>query len=181
MITIVIIIIIIIIIIIFVLVGGNLRTQGKLKMKTRSQNTCCIRRRADKSGPRPSQTNQAEVEQFVTETNSSLDFPSEHQNRQNTNFGPLHSPFPKAMRIIWTRVEYKEPVAAFYETLREPKDNTTRQTYELWRQKVGEHKSFIDINELANVRRDIMEKNGLKVADIEEIKTKIREAIKTER
>ena len=174
-------IVIIIIIIIFVVVGGNLKTQGKLKMKTRSQNTCCIGRRADKSGPRPSQRNQAEVEQCVIETNSSLELPSEPQNRENTNLGPLDPSFPKAMRIIWTHVEYKEPVAAFYKALREPKDNTKRQTYELWRQKVGAHKSYIDINELANVRRDIMEKNGLTAADIKEIKTKIREAIKTER
>ena len=174
-----IVIIIIIIIIIFVLVGGNLKTQGKLKMKARSQNTCCIRRRADKSGPRPSQRNQAEVEQYVTETNSSLELPSEPQNRENTNLGPLDPPFPKGMRIIWTRLEQKEPVTAFYEALKEPKDNTTRQTYELRRQRVGEHKSYIDINELANVRRDIMNKNGLRAAEIKEIK--IREAIKTER
>ena len=56
----------------------------------------------------------------------------------------------------------------------------TKQTYELWRQKVGEHKSYIDANKLANVRRDKMKNNRLTAAEIEEIKIKIRQPINTE-
>ena len=67
----------------------------------------------------------------------------------------------------------------FYQTLQEPKDNTTQQTYKLWRQKVGEHRSYIDANKLANDRRDIMKKNRLSAAEIEEIKIKIRQPINT--
>ena len=48
---------------------------------------------------------------------------------------------------------------AFYQALKEPKDNTTKQTYELWRQKVGKHRGYIDVKKLANVRRDIMKNN----------------------
>ena len=70
--------------------------------------------------------------------------------------------------------EYKEIMTAFYQGPTEPKGNTTKQTYKLWRQKVGEHRSYIDANKLANVRRDIMKKNGLTAEEIEEIKTKIR-------
>ena len=56
----------------------------------------------------------------------------------------------------------------------------TKQTYELWRQKVGEHRSYIDANKLANVRRDKMKNNRLTAAEIEEIKIKIRQPINTE-
>ena len=49
-----------------ILVGGNLHTQEKFKMTTRSQNTCCIGRHADKSGLHPSVRNQNEVEKYVT-------------------------------------------------------------------------------------------------------------------
>ena len=56
----------------------------------------------------------------------------------------------------------------------------TKQTYELWRQKVGEHRSYTDANKLANVRRDKMKNNRLTAAEIEEIKIKIRQPINTE-
>ena len=46
-------------------------------------------------------------------------------------------------------------------------------------QKVGQHRSYIDANKLANVRREIMKKNRLAAAEIEEIKMKIRESINT--
>ena len=85
------------------MVGGNLKTQIKLKIKTRSQTTCCIGRRADRSGPRPSVRNQAEVKKYVTGTNSSPEYPSEPQNRENFNLGrldpPSHKKISKAKRI----------------------------------------------------------------------------------
>ena len=67
-------------------------------------------------------------------------------------------------------------MTTFYQALKEPKENTTQQTYELWRQKVGEHRSYIDANKLANVRRDIMKKNRLTAAEIE---MKIKQPINT--
>ena len=48
----------------------------------------------------------------------------------------------------------------------EPQDNSAKQTYELWRQKVGEHRRYIDANKLA-VRRDILKNNRLTAAEIE--------------
>ena len=71
-------------------------------------------------------------------------------------------------------------MTASYQALKEP-NNSTKQTYELWRQKVGEHRSYIDANKLANVRRDTMKKNRLTAAKIEEIKMKIRQPINTEK
>ena len=64
--------------------------------------------------------------------------------------------------------QYKEIVTVFYQALKKPKDNTTKQTYELWRQKVGEHRSYINANKLANVRTDIMKKNRLTAAEIDQ-------------
>ena len=58
--------------------------------------------------------------------------------------------------------------------------NTTKQTDELSRQKVGKHRRYIDANKLANVRKDIMEKDRLKAAEIEKIKTKIKQPVITE-
>ena len=143
-------------------------------MKTRSQTTCCICRRADKSGS--SVRNQTEVEKYVTGTNSSPEYPSETQNRENVNLDPLdplsHKNISKAKSVKWTHEEYEEVMTAFYQALKEPKDNTTKQTYELWRQKVDEHRSYIDANKLVNVRRYIMKNNRLTAAQIEEIKMK---------
>ena len=152
-------------------------------MKTRSQTTCCIGCRADKSGPRPSVRKQAEVEKYVTRAKSSPEYPSKPQNRENSNLGPLVPPsdknISKAKRIKWTCKEYKEVITTFYQALKEPEDNTTQQTYELWRQKVGEHRSYIDANKLATVRRDIMKKNRLTATEIEEMKMKIGQPINT--
>ena len=67
----------------------------------------------------------------------------------------------------------------FFQALKEPKDKTTQQTYELWRQKVGQHRTYIDADKLANVRRDVMKKNRSTATEIEEIKMKIRQPINT--
>ena len=73
-------------------------------MKTRSQNTCYIGRREDKSGPRPLERSQAVVEKYVTGTNSSSEHPSEPQNRGNLDLGPLDPPsrknISKAKRLV---------------------------------------------------------------------------------
>ena len=73
-------------------------------------------------------------------------------------------------------------MTAFYQARKEPKDNITKQTYELWRQniKVGEYTSYIDAKRLANVRRDIMKNNRLTAVEIEEINMKIKQPINAE-
>ena len=118
------------------------------------------------------------------EKNSSPEHPNEPQNPENLNLGPLdpsyHKNISKAKIIKWTREEYKEVMTAFYQVLKEPKDSTTKQTCELWRQRVGEHISYSDASKLVNVRRDIMKKNRLTAAETEEIKMKIRQPINTE-
>ena len=99
-------------------------------MKTRSQTTCCIGRRADKSGPRPSVRTQAEIENYVTGKKSTTENLSESKNRENSNLLPLdppsHKNISKAKRVKWTRDEYKEIMTAFYQALKEPKDSTAK-------------------------------------------------------
>lgn len=82
--------------------------------------------------------------------------------------------------LIRISQEYKEAVTAFYIILKEEKGNTKKQTYELWRHKAGEHRSYTETNKLAKVRRDIMKKNRLTAAETEEITMKIRQLINTE-
>ena len=55
-------------------------TIKQTKMKTRSQNSCCIGRRADKSGPRPPVRSQAGVEKYASGINLSKDSLQGHEN-----------------------------------------------------------------------------------------------------
>ena len=50
------------------------------KIKTRSQNSCCMGRHGDKSGPRPTVRNQAVVEKCASGTKISKDSLKGHQN-----------------------------------------------------------------------------------------------------
>lgn len=117
-----------------ILVGENLKT-SKFKMKTKTQTTCCISYRADKSGRRSSVRNQAEVEKYVTGTNSSPEHQNELQNQENPSLGPLdpppHKNVSKVKRIKQAREHYKKVMKTFYQALKEPKHNTTKHTYEL--------------------------------------------------
>ena len=77
------------------LVGGNLKTQEKMKMKIRSQTTYCIGRRAHISEPGPSGRNQAQVRKYVTGTDTSSEYPSKPQKRENLILGTLDPPSHK--------------------------------------------------------------------------------------
>ena len=72
-------------------------------------------------------------------------------------------------------------MSAFYQALNEPKNKNTKLTYEIWRKEVGEDRPYIDVNKLANVRRDIMDKERLTEAEIEDIKKTVRKETKTEK
>ena len=57
-------------------------------MKTRSQNSCCIGHRAEKSVPRPLVRNQAGVEKYVSGTNLPKGSLQCHQNCVKAISGP---------------------------------------------------------------------------------------------
>ena len=57
-------------------------------MKTRSQDSCCIGRRTDKSGPPLSVRSQADVEKCASGTKLPKDSLKDHQNCVKANSGP---------------------------------------------------------------------------------------------
>lgn len=68
-------------------------------------------------------------------------------------------------------MEYKHVMTTFYDTLHKPHKSITRQTYDIWREKVGQTiKKYIEKNKLADIRRYIMRNNRLTDAEVIEIK-----------
>ena len=134
------------------------------KMKTRSQNSCCIGRRADKSGPFPSVRNQAEVEKCASGTKIPKDSLKGHQNCIKTNSGPSETSKSSnkdgLKRQKWIREEYREIMEVYYYAKYHPSDESnTKQTYKIWGEKNLNNTEYIGANKLANVRRQIMRDN----------------------
>ena len=147
-------------------------------MKTRSC-TYRIDRRAGYQGPRPSASNQAEVEKLITGRNSSNERPGENQNREiNLESPSLNQSTTKSKnktRIKWTREEYKQVLTAFYTAMDKPEENITEQTFNIWREMVGKNtREYLNPNKLANVRRDILKNNRLTLMEIDNIKADIK-------
>ena len=74
---------------------------------------------------------------------------------------------------IW--ISYDSILPSIYRTKRQH-DKTNLSPGEI---KVGEHRSCVDANKLANIRRDIMKKNRLTAVEIEEMEMKVRQPINT--
>ena len=82
---------------------------------------------------------------------------------------------PKAKRTRWTKEEYKTVLRAFYTAQKNPITNLTEQTFIKWRKVVGNDvRENIDSNKLANVRRDIIRNKRLTDAEIDQIRTQIK-------
>jgi len=95
-----------------------------------------IARRAGQQGARPSGVDQPGVEKLATESISSQKESLDgHQDRRNSNLGPLDS-IPtqnqKKKRQKWTREEYKDVMYCFYYTLENPLMNNTDGTFTKW-------------------------------------------------
>ena len=95
-----------------------------------------IARRAGQQGARPSGVDQPGVEKLATESISSQKASSDgHQDRRNSNLGPLDS-IPtqnqKEKRKKWTREEYKDVMYCFYYSLENPEMNNTYGTFIKW-------------------------------------------------
>ena len=153
-------------------------------MQTRSKKPCCIDRRAVEKGSRPSVANQAGVEKLDTSVGTSQTEPlTGTHNRESPNLGPAEKPpqnpsNQKKTRNKWKREDYKIVMSSFYEALDKPTNNITKQTYDIWRKKVGpDYKQYIDSNKLGNVRRDIVRSNRLTDVEL----AKIRKEATTEK
>ena len=64
---------------------------------------------------------------------------------------------------------------AYYQALEQPSnENSTNHTYLIWRGMNADNRTSIDVNKLANVRRDIVKNKRLTEAELESIKSDIR-------
>ena len=132
-----------------------------------------IDRLAGKKGSRHSAQNQADGEKLATGLNSSNTGPTVYQNRDVPKPEPTDPPSKtntiKSKRYKWTREEHKQVLTAYYTAIRNPKYNTTQQTYDTWRKLTGfDHHPNMDPNKLGCVRRYIEKK--FSSTEIEEIK-----------
>ena len=139
-------------------------------MKTRSQNSCCIGRRRDKSGPRPSVRNQAEVEKCASGTKIPKDSLKGHKTCVKANSRPSETSKSSnkndLKRQKWTRKEYRKIMEVYYYAKCHPSnESNTKQTYKIWRKKNLNNRQYIDANKLANVRRQIV--RDIRLTDIE--------------
>ena len=143
-------------------------------MKTRSQNSCCIGRRADKSGPPPSVRNQAEVEKCSSGTKLPKDSLKGHQNCVKANSGPSETSKSSnkndLKRQKWTREEYREIMEAYYYAkYHSSGESNSKQTYKIWREINLNNRQYIDANKLANVRRQIVRNKRLTDIELSQI------------
>ena len=137
-----------------------------------------IGHRAGKQGPRPSVGNQAEVEKSATGTNSphhaSEDFHSESNPQSGPHETPSHNPC-KASRQKWSRGEYKEVMEAFYAASLNNKTSITQGTYDIWRANNPTKRLNLNGNKLANVRRDIVNRERLTKVELQAIQLKVKQ------
>ena len=153
---------------------------SKVKMQNNNMTTnisiqCRIGRLADKQGSRLQ--GQLEAEKSITETNSFSDDQIAPQNR-NSNPGPSElssNTCQSEKRLRWSREEYKDVVKAYFMALKTPTKKMLAQTYDIWRNKVGnDTHPNVNANTLGNLRRYILKNNRLTTAEIEEIKKRYR-------
>ena len=146
-------------------------------MKTRSKSYRLVRC-AGQQGTRSPGRSQPGIKKCVTGINSSEDDLPGNQNQDITNPEPVVIPpnkHPKAKRTRWTKEEYKTVLRAFYIAQKTPITNLTERTFIEWRKVVGNDvRENIDSNKLANVRRDIIRNKRLTDAEIDQIRTQIR-------
>ena len=141
-----------------------------------------IARRAGYQGARPSVSDQAEVEKLATDLPSreNVDGNSNGSYSQQSPPAAVSSPIcnqqTKGKRHKWTREEYKEVMLCYYKAQAEPlKDNITKETYRIWRQRNPNARPNMDANKIASQRRYIEKNNKLTTIEIDQIKVYIEQ------
>ena len=140
----------------------------------------CIAHRAGHQGALPSVSDKAEVEKLAT------DFPAQGTKDGNSSgtysqqspsaaaTSPICEQQSKDKRHKWTRGEYKEVMLCHYKAQAGPrKDNTTKETYRIWRQRNPNVKPAMDANKIASQRRYIEKNKKLTAIEIDQIKAQI--------
>ena len=138
-------------------------------MKARSQNSCCIGHRADKSGRCSSVRNQAEVEKCASGTKLPKNSLKGHQNCVKANSEKSSNKNDLKLKK-WARREYREIMEGYYCIKYHPSDESnTKQTYKIWRERNLNNRQYIDVNKLANVRRQIVRDKRLSDIELSQI------------
>ena len=89
---------------------------------------------------------------------------------------PICNQQNKAKRYKWTQEEYKEVMLCYYKTQTEPmKDNITKETYKIWRQRNPNLRPNMDANKIVSQRRYIEKNNKLTTIEIDQIKAYIEQ------
>ena len=89
---------------------------------------------------------------------------------------PICNQQTKGKRHKWTREEYKEVMLCYYKAQAEPlKDNITKETYRIWRQRNPNARPNMDANKIASQRRYIEKNNKLTAIEIDQIKVYIEQ------
>lgn len=129
----------------------------------------------------PSVGNQAEVEKSATGTNSphhaSEDFHTESNPQSDPRETPSHNPC-KVSRQKWSRGEYKEVMEAFYAASLNPKTSITQGTYDIWPANNPTKRLNLNASKLANVRRDIVNRERLTKVELQAIQLKVKQEMK---
>ena len=122
--------------------------------------SCRIARRAGYQGARPSASDQAEVEKSATDLHSreNVDGNSNGSCSQQSPPAAVSSPIcnqqTKGKRHKWVREEYKDVMLCYYKAQAEPlKDNITKETYRIWRQRNPNARPNMGANKKASQRR----------------------------
>jgi hypothetical protein len=77
-------------------------------------------------------------------------------------------------RQKWSRDEYKAVMAAYSTATLYPKESSsTQETYNNWRNQHPDSRSYIDMNKLANTRRDIVKNKRLTEAELHDIRQQV--------
>ena len=134
-----------------------------------------IARRAGHQGVRPSVGDQAEVEKSATDLPSreAIDVNSSGRCTQQSSSAvpsPICNQETNVKRCKWTQEEYKDAMLCYYKAQAEPtKDNITKETYRIWRQRNPNVRPNMDANKIASQRRYIEKNKKLTAIEIDRI------------
>lgn len=142
-----------------------------------------IARLADKKGARLSGNDHPEVEKSANgqasaendegTLNESYSFQASPSTTTRSSEPQEHQ---KNTRNKWTREEYKEIIYCYYQALNQPRTgSTTKDTYQIWRERNPTIRTNLDEVKLANQRRWIERQKKLTDIEIDRIKQQIQQ------
>ena len=149
-------------------------------MPVQTRSLCRIGRRADYQGPCSPVLNQAcGFEKLATGSTSQSQNPESSRAEGCPQSEPLDSTNQNSQNMCktrqkWSRDEYKAVMAAYFTATLYPKESSsTQETYNIWRNQHPGSRPYIDMNKLANTRRDIVKNKRLTEAELHDIRQQV--------